>query len=217
MADAPETSSAAVSPVAEVGSADAAKKQSWALPRELPKLPGLPEMPELPELPELPKLPKLEMPTPPSTVLAQQLAKDWGWLLQLELPFFDDGQLHTFVSTKRRTVSSVMESIDSSIQRASSTLEWMQEPSPLIGRWWARTLEWRRKSPALVVAAITAASVAPGIVLRSPRIVFRNSVIGATLSSVLFYPEFVMRTAPFVAEKASQLESRAQRAAHRER
>ena len=160
MADAPETSSAAVSPVAEDGSADAAKKQSWALPRELPKLPGLPEMPELPELP---KLPKLEMPTPPSTVLAQQLAKDWGWLLQLELPFFDDGQLHTFVSTKRRTVSSVMESIDSSIQRASSTLEWMQEPSPLIGRWWARTLEWRRKSPALVVAAITAASVAPGI------------------------------------------------------
>ena len=56
-----------------------------------------------------------------------------------------------------------MESIDSSIQLASSTLEWMQEPSPLIGRWWARTLEWRRKSPALVVAAITAASVAPGI------------------------------------------------------
>lgn len=49
--------------------------------------------------------------------------------------------------------------------------------------------------------------------MRSPRILFRNFAIGAGLSCVLLYPEFIMRTAPFVAKKASYLEERAQRAA----
>ena len=77
----------------------------------------------------------------------------------------------------------------------------------VLAGYWNKVLEWRRKYPGVLVGMITLCSLLPGLSRKlSPRVLLRNSVIGGGVACVLLYPELVMRTAPYVVKKASQLE-----------
>eukprot|EP00965_Chrysotila_dentata_P122127 4037744-Pleurochrysis_carterae.AAC.1 len=75
---------------------------------------------------------------------------------------------------------------------------------------WAWGLEVRRKYPGLVVGAIAAISVLPAV-RAGPRVMLRNCMIGGVTACVLLYPEFVMRTAPYVSKTANEIERRVAR------
>ena len=64
-----------------------------------------------------------------------------------------------------------------------------------------------------MVAGIAALSVLPGLKERNPRILLRNSTIGGGAAAILLYPEFVLRTAPYAADKLGALQDHVKRKA----
>lgn len=117
-----------------------------------------------------------------SELLAQRLASHWEWATQLGAAK-PDNTLQTSIRSARSAVEKKVVAAQEAAAKAESTINWMQTPSErtqglssynalLFARridvvsfagWKAKALEFRRKYPAPLVAAITAVAIAPPV------------------------------------------------------
>jgi len=150
----------------------------------------------------------------PQAALKQKLQDDWGWLGNVSAAA-GTNQLRAAVKTTREAATAVVETCQAAVASVERTVAWASRPSETVQRGWASMLDFRRKYPAAIVGVCTLFSVLPGLRARSPRILLRNSLLGGGTACVLMYPEFVMRTAPYVAKAGRKIEETAKKVEER--
>ena len=156
-----------------------------------------------------------QLPSHPNELLAKKLAKDWLWLNQAVTEYHDEGttRLREFIRDSRISVEVMASFAQNAYSAAEATLSAAQQPSERMQRYKTALFDFRRKYPAAIVGFAAAVSVLPAVLLKQTsrleraRILVRNAVIGGGTTSVLLYPEFVMRTASNVDRAASKVEA----------
>jgi len=142
----------------------------------------------------------------------KQIVADWAWVGQVQA-FSATQPLQSFVKSTREQVEAASAAAREAQSQMDAAVAWAVTPSETTERVRSSVLGFRRKYPGVMVAGITAVSLLPGLMSRNPRILLRNSVIGGGTASLLLYPEFVMRTAPYAASKLGSLEEAVKRKA----
>ena len=140
--------------------------------------------------------------------LAETMSTQWSWVSDVKA-FAETNSLRRTVTSSREHVTSVGDALKSSAARIDSAISWATTPSETYLYYRSRALDFRRNYPGLVVAGIAGLAIIPGVKQRSPRILARNLLIGGGTAFVLLWPEFVMRTAPYVARKTAAMKDRA--------
>ena len=152
-------------------------------------------------------------PSPAPTVslpeLASKVQAQWQWTSAMtSVAVGKESGLRSAVRSTREAVDSLCARVQGASARAAVVAEWAQQPAERHAAW-KSFLEWRRKSPAAAIGACAVLALLPALSRPvSPRALLRNSIFGGGGACVLLYPEFVMRTAPYVTSRAEQLEAR---------
>lgn len=144
--------------------------------------------------------------------LSDRVKGQWMWVHDAAQPAMN--KLREIQNTDednwlRKRVRSTREAVQGAVLSSKGALDagWQQAEDSFSSVFTAvdsmkiRALDLRRKTPQLLVAAVTLAAVAP-VYRAGVRPVVRNLVIGGGAAAFFLYPEFIARTAPYV-DKAS--------------
>jgi hypothetical protein len=138
--------------------------------------------------------------------VADMISSQWGWVSDAKA-FAESNSLRRSITSSREQVEGVSGAVNAGVARWDSAITWAQTPSETTLHYRSKLLDFRRNYPGVLVAGIAALSIVPGVKQRSPRILVRNLLVGGGTAFVLLWPEYVMRTAPYVArlkERATQ-------------
>ena len=148
--------------------------------------------------------------------LTSAVVGQWEWIDALKpAPVGSPSPLRDVVTAARQAVTRAASLATTAADHSHLAIDRAMEPSDASRRLWDALHDVRRRHPALLVGAISAASLLPGLRhmgtsrLTAARLIVRNTVCSSVAGCVLLYPEFVMRTAPWVARKADALGQKA--------
>ena len=147
--------------------------------------------------------------------MAEQIKQQWAWVAQLVHTDEQQQQnnLRKAVQAARQTVTNCANIVNIANDHAHMLKDKIQQPSQASLKAWDRLLEVRRQNPALVVGALTALSIIPGMrhiavsKFTALRLIARNTVVSASAGFIFLYPEFVLRTAPRVTQAADAVKN----------